>query len=117
MSERLGNYIRTYRQRAGLSQRELAKVLGYDDEGPVSRHERLRSLPPLLIAIAYSVIFRIPVSELFAGLSDAVEQTVEGRLSQMEIELRRSPQPSSVIKSRKLDWLSTRRNSKPITER
>ena len=109
MREHLGNYIRAYRRKAGLSQRELAQVLGCDDEGPISRHERLSSVPPLLMAIGYSVVFRKPISELFAGLSEAVEQVVEERLSALELELKQSATKSSVVAVKRLEWLSDRR--------
>lgn len=35
--------------------------------------------PSLEIAIWYEVIFRIPVSELFAGMRDATEEAMEDR--------------------------------------
>jgi DNA-binding XRE family transcriptional regulator len=115
MREHLGNYIRAHRKQAALSQGELAKVLGYDHEGPVIGHERLRSLPPLLIALGYSVVFQKPVSEIFAGLSDAVEQAVEMRLSKFEIELKKSAAASSqkAMIAKKLEWLSGRRKLRP----
>jgi len=115
MSERLNNYIRTYRKQAGLSQRELAKLLGYGHAGPVSRHERLRSLPPLVMAMAYAVVFRISISKLFAGLLELVEKSVENRLGGLETALR-EPDPRALHKAmtkRKLEWLSSRRNSTP----
>jgi DNA-binding XRE family transcriptional regulator len=111
MREHLGSYIRAHRKRTGLSQRELARVLGYDHGGPVSRHERLRSLPPLLIAIGYSVVFRRPVSEIFAGLSETVELAVEERLSELALELKEPATTSSrkLMVARKLEWVSHRR--------
>lgn len=111
MREHLGSYIRAHRKQAGLSQRELAKVLGYDHGGPVSRHERLRSLPPLLIAIGYSAVFRRPVSEIFAGLSETVERAVEEQLSGLALELKESVTTSSrkTLVAKKLEWLSNRR--------
>src|SRR2546425_6225186 len=36
----VGNYLRTHRKRAGMSQRELGLLIGYEHEGQVSRHER-----------------------------------------------------------------------------
>ncbi len=65
---RLASYLSSHRKRSGLSQERLGKLLGYPDEGPVSRHERLRSVPPLRIALGYQAIFQIPVSELFPGV-------------------------------------------------
>lgn len=111
MDGRLGNYVRTHRKKAGLTQRELGRVLGYDEEGAVSRHERFCSLPPLLIALGYSIIFRTSVSEMFAGLHETVEHVVEARLRELEEDLQQRSGGSSraVATTRKLEWLSERR--------
>ena len=119
MAERLSNYIRSYRKHAGLSQRELAELLGYGDAGPVSRHERLRSLPPLVMAMAYAFVFRVPISELFAGLLELLEKSVEDRLEDLETTLRTTDphaQRQAVMK-RKLEWLSNRRKSRQSQQR
>ena len=112
MEGRLSNYIRTHRKRAGLSQRELARILDYDTKVSVFRHERVLALPPLLAAIGYEVLFSVPISELFAGMREAVEQTVEDRLSELERDLRRDPR---VEKTRRqtLDWIAVRRTASP----
>lgn len=110
MPEPLGNYLRARRKQSGLSQRELGRLLGYDHGGRVAQHERLRSLPPLLIAIGYSVVLGCPVSELFAGISESVRQTVEERMAKFERELRELARahPQSIENGRKLAWLSAR---------
>jgi DNA-binding XRE family transcriptional regulator len=112
MDGRLGNYVRTHRKKAGLTQRELGGVLGYNDEGAVSRHERSRSLPPLLIALGYSIIFRTSVSEIFAGLHETVEQVVESRLRELEetLQQRSGENSQAAVTARKLEWLSERRS-------
>ena len=112
MSERLLNYIAALRKQAGLSQLQLAKLLGYRDKTAVSTHERLRSLPPLTIAIAYSVVFRKPVSEIFAGLTDLVEGAVEAEIARFEHELNRPKAPSRGT-ARALRWVSHRMQSRP----
>ena len=107
------NYVRARRKRAGLSQRELAMILGYSDEGAVSRHELFRSVPPLLIALGYEVIFQTSVSELFPGLRQTIETAIEKSLTDFEITLRK--QQGSTIPGqlpaiiRRLEWLTTRR--------
>lgn len=108
MEGSLSNYIRTHRLQAGLSQDELARLVDYETKVSVFRHERVMALPPLLTALAYEVIFVIPVSELFAGMREAVEQTVEERLNELEDDLRREPE---IEKERKqtLDWIVRRR--------
>src|SRR5229473_1003129 len=85
--QRLANYLRVHRRRVGLSQHELGRVLGYQDEGPISRHERFHSMPPLVIALSYEIVFRVPVSEIFAGLRDTVEADIEERLAELENRL------------------------------
>lgn len=103
----LDNYIRTHRKRAGLSQRELGVLLGYSDEGAVARHERSKSLPPFLIAVAYEVIFQKPISELFPGIHEAIKGAIEPRLSKFEAELDNAP--TIVRAKQKLAWLTERR--------
>jgi DNA-binding XRE family transcriptional regulator len=110
MKGSLSNYIRTHRLRAGLTQRELARIVDYRTKVSVSRHERVMALPPLLAALGYEVLFSVPVSELFAGMRDAVEQTVEERLTELEQELLRKPQ-TEIARAQTLDWIAERRTS------
>ena len=110
MEGSLSNYIRTNRKQAGLSLRELARILDYDTKIAVLRHERVTALPPLLVALRYEVLFLVPVSELFAGMREAVESIVEERLAELEHDLRRKP---NIERSRQqtLAWIETRRRS------
>jgi DNA-binding XRE family transcriptional regulator len=110
---RLVNYVRAHRKRAGLSQRELALILGYRNEGVVSRHELFRSVPPLLIALGYEVIFQTSVSDLFPGLRETVENALEGSLTEFEGTLRKKKDHAKIRQlpamTRKLEWLNERR--------
>ena len=110
-SRRLSNYLRRHRRRSSLSQRELGHVLGYGNEGCISRHESFRILPSLEIAIGYEVVFRVPVSELFAGLRDEVTEDVEARLAQLEQTLgqRSFKDGNGEATARKLMWLCERK--------
>lgn len=107
MSEPLANYIRFHRKKAGLSQCELGKLLGYDDSAAVSKHEYHRSLPPLVIAIGYCVTFSVPLSELFAGLHQAVERVIEARLAELQQDLQDRGDQNPAV-ARKLRWISER---------
>jgi DNA-binding XRE family transcriptional regulator len=113
MTDRLTNYLRTHRRKTGLSQRDLGRVLGYQDEGPVSRHERFQVLPPLRIALGYEIVFHIPISEIFAGLRDAIEQDIEKELVNLErgMQERSGKGRHAAATARKLEWLSERKNS------
>ncbi|MBI4469801.1 MAG: helix-turn-helix transcriptional regulator [Acidobacteria bacterium] len=72
-TRKLPNYLRTYRKRAGLSQDEIAFLLGARSGAKVSRYERFRREPSLRTALAYESVFRIPVRELFAGIYEEAE--------------------------------------------
>lgn len=111
-NEPLVNYVRAHRRRANLTQRDLAQMLGYTKEGAVARHEQFRSLPPLLIALGYEVVFRVPVAELFPGLKQTVEFGIEKRIAEFEQDLRvrTGTWPQAALIARKLEWLSERRN-------
>jgi DNA-binding XRE family transcriptional regulator len=112
-NESLVNYLRAHRRKTGLTQHELGQVLGYGTYGAVSRHERLESMPSLLIALSYEAIYRVPVSEIFAGLAETVEFNIEAQLAQFETHLGEQSAGSSraAAIARKLEWLSERRSS------
>jgi len=79
---------------------------------PVSRHERLRSVPPLQIALGYQAIFQIPVSELFPCVYERIKQDVEARLAELERTLKQSNArggDATPIAST-LEWLGERQN-------
>lgn len=106
----LANSLRLHRRRTGLSQGELGRLLGYDDESAVAKHERFQAMPPFLIALGYEIIFQVPVSELFPGIAETVALGIEARLAEMEDELRQGgdiARPATMT-TRKLDWLATR---------
>jgi transcriptional regulator with XRE-family HTH domain len=76
MTHRLNNYLRTYRKRAGLSQDEVAFLLGGRDGTKVSRHERFVRRPKLETVLGYQAIYRVPAEDLFAGLHEKVEREI-----------------------------------------
>jgi transcriptional regulator with XRE-family HTH domain len=107
------NYLRTHRKKSGLSQKDLGKLLGYEDPGQVSRHERAVRIPPLRAAIAYEVIFRAPVAGIFAGMSDAIAREVEAKLKRMGIDLHNGSQNgrNANLTAQKLAWLVERQQA------
>ncbi len=113
LEQRLANYLRIHRRNVGLTQQELAYVLGHCNEGPVSRYERFRATPSLIVALSFEIVFRVPVSEIFAGLRDHVEEKVETKLVELEQHLgqRSARDRDANATARKLIWLSERRNA------
>ena len=108
------NYLRAYRKRSGLSQRELAKLLGYNDAGQVSRHERAASNPPLSAALAYEAIFRAPIASIFAGMQADVVRDIEVKLKEIKLTLESvASRPSNAsLVAQKLAWLGGRERPK-----
>jgi DNA-binding XRE family transcriptional regulator len=113
MSNRIpGNYLRLHRRKAGLSQRELAELVGYEDPWAVSRHERSLTVPPLLIALAYQEVFQVPLSAIFSGIHSTVSQVIEKNLAALSDELgdRSGKGRSANGTAQKLEWLTQRRS-------
>ena len=108
----LASYLRTHRKQSGLSQRELARLLGYPDEGQVSRHERLYCVPPFQIALRYQAVFRVPISDLFPGAYETAKEAIEARLTQMEHDLHECSAKgrNAATIARKLEWMWERQN-------
>lgn len=103
MPGKLNNYLRTYRKRAGLSQEEMAFLLGCQSGAKVSRYERFSRQPTLQTAVAYEVIFGIPVRDLFAGLGQKAERPVIKR-AQLLIQKLKTAEPDRLT-LRKLQML------------
>ena len=78
-SPQLPNYLRANRKRLALSQDEVAFLLGAQSGTQACRHERFVRAPSLETALAYEVIFKRSVSELFGGLYQKVEGEVAER--------------------------------------
>jgi DNA-binding XRE family transcriptional regulator len=104
------NHLRRHRKQSGLSQREIGALLGYRKQWQVSRHERSETLPPLLIALAYQVIFQAPVSVIFVGMHGAALKMVERNLAAFEQNLTSGgTRQSARAIAQKLKWLKDRR--------
>lgn len=86
-SHPVGTYLRFLRKQSGLSQKDLAQIVGSVSPSQVSRHEHSRSLPTLLAAFGYQVVFKRPVSEIFPGLYHAVEFGVQENIEELKRNL------------------------------
>jgi DNA-binding XRE family transcriptional regulator len=108
----LANYLHVYRKKTGLTQREIGVLVGYPKAPAISRHERCHSLPPLLTALAYEVVFGVPVGDIFPGVRELVASGVEDRISELEKLLEQAKEEdhhSSAMTERKLKWINDRR--------
>ena len=114
-THKLENYLRTYRKRSGLTQRDVAFLVGCRNGAQVSRYEKRRRLPPLRTALAFEAAFGVPVSELFAGLREVAGRAVGERVRALKLRLETSPAKcrEARIAAQKLRWLTERRPLPP----
>ena len=112
-TKKLENYLRAHRKRSGLTQREVACLLGCQNGAQVSRYEKRKRLPPLPTALACAAIFGVPVSDLFAGVREAAEKDIARRLVQLrsKLEAQAGQGREARIVARKLQWLEGRASS------
>ncbi len=102
-TQKLPNYLRTYRKRAGFSQDEVAYLLGCQSGAKVSRYERFARQPTLETALACEAIFRTSASELLSGVFQKVEKITTKRARLLAQKLaKEGPNP---VTSRKLEIL------------
>src|SRR5260370_39220913 len=62
--KRLDNYLKAYRRQSGLTQSEVAFLLGSENGEQVCRYEKRRALPPIETALDCEAVFGAPISEL-----------------------------------------------------
>jgi transcriptional regulator with XRE-family HTH domain len=80
------SYLRTYRKRSGLTQRDLGLLLGFVDGAEIGRYERFVRLPNTQSMLACQAIFDTDVRLLFPDMYDEVEQLIAIRA----LELRKA---------------------------
>jgi len=96
--QKLQNYLRTHRKRVGLSQREVAFLLGCKSGTKVSRYECFARQPALQTIFAYELIFGRSARELFAGLFQEVERETLCRVQFLSFMLARAKPHRSTIR-------------------
>jgi transcriptional regulator with XRE-family HTH domain len=70
----LTNYLRTHRKRAGLSEDDVAFLLGSKSGARISRYEQGRQTPRLKTLLAFELLFHTPIRDLYSGMSQEVER-------------------------------------------
>jgi transcriptional regulator with XRE-family HTH domain len=84
-SSQLPNYLRTHRKRLGLSQDDVAYLLGAESGAKTSRYERFAREPGFRTALACEAVFQKPIRELFAGLYEQIEREVAERARKLAL--------------------------------
>ena len=102
MDQRPRTYLRPLRRRWGLTQKELAFLIGAKGGPAVSRIEGGTRTPSRATAFACAVVFGTTLPELFPDLSSLIHEDVRRRATELYEELQGNP---SKITRQKLDFL------------
>lgn len=98
MRKRPHSFVRAHRRRWGLTQEELATLLGVESSTTVSRIERSVRTPTAPMLIACSILFGLPHAELFASLYEGVEEVVANAAKGLYDRLEEKADPGSLRK-------------------
>jgi transcriptional regulator with XRE-family HTH domain len=77
------HYLRSHRLCWGLSQKELAYLLGWDRPDVISRIEKKQRPPTLPLAMACFILFGTSAPQLFPDMSASIEALVMARVWEM----------------------------------
>ena len=74
----IANQLRKYRRACGLSQREVARILGFTNASSLSRWERGVCLPSVMNLFRLSALYRTLVDALYIDTLRAIREDVQG---------------------------------------
>lgn len=94
-----------HRLRSGLSQGEVARLLGSMSGSKVSRYERSERCPSLETLLAYEILFGNCGRVFFEGLCTKLEEEIRDRAKTLYRQLDQSRSFDAITK-RKMDFLA-----------
>ncbi len=77
--KKIPNLLRKYRRVRGLSQKQVAAILGLKSASRISKWEKGRCMPSLMNAIRLSILCRSMVDALFFDHVRALREEIRGR--------------------------------------
>ena len=114
MDQQHKTYVRPFRRRFGLSQRELAFLIGAKSGSVVSRIERGQLTPNLTFARAFALVFGTRAVDLFPGLFSDIQGQVLHRVNDLYEELQGNRSKTTRIKLDFLEGVMARLDGKRI---
>lgn len=112
------NYLRLHRRKRGLTQEELAFLLGYQSGSKISRLEQIEPAQVLSLDFAFQLLFGVEAREIYPALYEAVRQAIVQRIHELEARLQlNQPTQRIAIKRRLLEEARARAESLMIEAR
>lgn len=99
-SELIAENLALYRKLNGLTQSELAEVIGYSNKS-VSKWERGDGTPDILILIVLSEIYGVTVSELIGQTEKSKETKEKIKAFEKDKKVRKHTRKKALEKARK----------------
>jgi len=87
-SHKLESYLRTYRIKSGLTQRDVAALLGLGTGSAISRTEKGEMIPSIRILLGYCLLFEVLPSDLVPGIIADIEKISLGQAKVLAVQLR-----------------------------
>ncbi len=105
-------YLRMHRRNWGLTQKELAGLVGTVSSVQISRYENSKRAPKIEVALACQSIFGVPPSIMFPDAYALVEEEVMRNMYQMDQALSNTTSLSG-FRKRELFALALKRAVRP----
>lgn len=93
------SYFKTYRLKAGLTQKDLTYLLDITSASTISKTEKNIQEPTLKIALAYCLIFEIKIEDIMPTLSRDINKIIFKRAPLLVKELKTQSQ-TPLVKQR-----------------
>ena len=77
MNKTYPNSLRQYRQKAGLRQLDVSRILGVECMDRLSRWEHGLSVPSIINLFRLSVLYKVPVQELYPEMLQSIEKEAQ----------------------------------------
>jgi len=105
--------LRAYRRTWGLSQRELAEILGFASRTQVSRLEHGKRIPGLETALACSTLFGVSLDDLFPQFVAEIEEKLREKITRLREGSLHTTSVSDLRKRELLDRALSGANDEP----
>ncbi|MCU1231002.1 MAG: hypothetical protein JWO97_3886 [Acidobacteria bacterium] len=101
-------HLRSERRRRQFSQSDVAALIGAESKATISRYERGR-MPDLATALAYEVVFGVPVAALFRRHLEDIRGSVRLRAKRLAASFAKSRSNAAIPhRTRSIDKLLKR---------
>jgi transcriptional regulator with XRE-family HTH domain len=74
------NYLRTYRKKLGLTQREVAEILGFKSAGQLCDLELGSVMPTTRDCVAFGVLYKRSFRELWPNTNSDIETQIDNNI-------------------------------------